>query len=212
MSIDKVRIQEAVNTFLDEKVAPLKTIHKAGILTAFIVLPCVAFYFISFSPNSDKIKRLRSQKNKLEQEIAKVEKAASQIKKYRAEMAESELMFAKASSLLPQKQEIPSLLTSISDLGQGSGLDFLSFTPGGEKRQEFYADIPVAIKVRGPYHNVGVFLDRISKLSRIVTVSNLSMGGPKKQAGEMMLDTNFTLVTYRFIETTPEVKGKKRKR
>ena len=104
-------------------------------------------------------------------------------------------------------------LTSISDLGKHSGLDFLSFAPKSEVVREFYADIPVDIKVRGPYHNVGVFLDRISKLPRIVAVSNLNMGTPKRVAGEILLDTSFKLVTYRFIETEQQaVKGKKGKK
>jgi len=118
-------------------------------------------------------------------------------------MAETKLMFAKASALLPQQQEIPSLLTSISDIGQNSGLDFLSFIPKNEMRKEFYADIPVDIKVSGTYHNVGVFLDKISDSSRIVTVSDINMGGPKLQAGEMILETTFSLVTYRFVESAP---------
>jgi type IV pilus assembly protein PilO len=144
----------------------------------------------------------------LEAEIQKIETAAREITKHRADMAETKLMFTKAAALLPQEQEIPSLLSSISDIGQNSGLDFLSFVPKSEIRHEFYADIPVDIKVRGPYHNVGVFLDKISDLSRIVTVSDISMGSPARQSGEMILDTTFNLVTYRFVEPDPAAKDK----
>ncbi|MEW6517862.1 MAG: pilus assembly protein PilP [Desulfurivibrio sp.] len=210
MNIDKVKIQEAINSFLDEKVAQLKPLHKALICIGAILLPCIAFYYLSYSPKSVEINKLQSQQKKLEDEITKVEKASREIIKHRAEMAETRLMFAKASALLPQQQEIPSLLTSISDLGQNSGLDFLSFIPKSEIRQEFYADIPVDIKVRGTYHNVGVFLDKISDLSRIVTVSNINMGGPKPQAGEMILETTFSLVTYRFVEPAPQADNKQK--
>lgn len=127
-------------------------------------------------------------------------------------MAETKELFTQASSLLPQKQEIPSLLTSISDHGTNSGLDFLSFTPKKEIPREFYAEIPVDIKVRGPYHNVGVFLDKISKLPRIVNVDNINIGGPKREAGEMMLNTGFKLVTYRFIEPAKDAGKKKSKK
>ena len=211
MNVDKVKTQEAINSFLDEKIAPLKPLHKAIICIGAILLPCVAFYFLSYSPKTVEINKLQSQQKKLENEIKKVEKASREITKHRAEMAETKLMFAKASALLPQQQEIPSLLTSISDLGQNSGLDFLSFVPKNERRKEFYADIPVDIKVRGTYHNVGVLLDKISDLSRIVTVSNINMGGPKLQAGEMILDTTFSLVTYRFVEPVPQADNKKKK-
>lgn len=216
MSIDKIKIKEAINSFLDGKIAKLKVPHKIAIVVIVLALPCAAFYFLSYSPGAKEIKELNTKKAKLEKEIAKVEKASKEIKKHRQAMAETELMFAKASGLLPQQQEIPSLLTSISDLGQSSGLDFLSFAPKKEVRRAFYADIPVDIKVRGAYHNVGVFLDKVSKLSRIVNVSNIDMKAPKQVGDEMILDTTFNLVTYRFVEPekqdkAPE-KGKKKKR
>lgn len=204
MSLNKVKIQAALNAFLDDKVAALKLPHKLGIALVALLVPCAAFYFLSYSPKTKEITALEAQKATLTAEVAKVEKAANEIDKHRAEMAETKLMFAEASRLLPQEQEIPSLLTSISDLGQNSGLDFLSFIPKAEIAKEFYAEIPVDIKVRGPYHNVGVFLDKVSDLSRIVTVSNINMGGPKKVAGEMILETSFNLVTYRFVETEPQ--------
>ena len=117
-------------------------------------------------------------------------------------MKEMNTMFTIASKLLPEKQEIPSLLTSISETGRASGLDFHSFIPQGENKQEFYAEIPVNIKMQCSYHDIGVFLDKISKLDRIVTVANLSMGAPKNQNGEMMLNTSFRLITYRFLESS----------
>lgn len=207
--MDKVKIQDAINAFLDDKVSRLKPAHKIAICAATVLLPTIVFYFISYSPKTVEINNLLTQKQSLEAEITKVEKASREITKHRAEMAETKLMFAKASALLPQQQEIPSLLTSISDIGQNSGLDFLSFVPKNEIKKEFYADIPVDIKVRGTYHNVGVFLDKISDLSRIVTVSDINMSGPKLQGGEMVLETTFSLVTYRFVEPAPAGTDKK---
>ncbi|HSR35702.1 MAG TPA: type 4a pilus biogenesis protein PilO [Desulfurivibrionaceae bacterium] len=80
------------------------------------------------------------------------------------------------------------------------GLEFLSFQPKAEVPKEFYAEIPVDIAVSGPYHSVGVFLDKISKLPRVVSVVNLSMGSPSQVGKEMFLNSTFNLVTYRFIE------------
>lgn len=211
MNINKVKIQEAFNSFLDEKIAKLKPLHKALVCLCAILLPCIAFYFLSYSPKSDEIDNLQVRQKKLEEEIAKIDAASRSITKHRAEMAETKLMFAKASALLPQQQEIPSLLISISDVGQNSGLDFLTFIPKSEIKKDFYADIPVEIKVRGTYHNVGSFLDKISNLSRIVTVANLDMSNPRLQAGEMMLETRMSLVTYRSVEPAPQAEDKKKK-
>jgi type IV pilus assembly protein PilO len=209
MNIDNVKIKEAINSFLDKKIDRIKPVHKYSICIISILVPCLVFYFVSYSPKADEIKKLQIQQKNLEIEIAKIEKAASEITKYRAEMEETELMFSKASALLPQQQEIPSLLASISDVGQNSGLVFLSFTPKNEIKKDFYADIPVDVKVRGAYHNVGTFLDKISNLPRIVTVSDINMGGPKLQGGEIILETTFSLVTYRFIESIPQANDKK---
>ena len=129
-------------------------------------------------------------------------------------MDATKTLFDETAALLPKEKEIPSLLTNISALGRGSGLDFLTFKPGADVPKDFYSEIPVDIKVRGPYHNMGIFLDQVSKLDRIVTVSNITMGGPKKEGAEMLLNSSCRLVTYRFTNkkvSKPVDKKKRRK-
>jgi len=210
MSTKKAQVQESVDKFI-EKTSALNGKHKILICIAAVLIPAVAFYFFVYTAKSEQIGKLSKQEKTLQKEIKRVERVASKIDQHRAEMTETKELFTRASSLLPQKQEIPSLLTSISDHGTNSGLDFLSFTPKTEIPREFYAEIPVEINVRGPYHNVGVFLDKISKLPRIVNVDNINIGGPKREAGEMMVNTGFKLITYRFIEPSKD-DGKKSKK
>jgi type IV pilus assembly protein PilO len=107
-------------------------------------------------------------------------------------------MFLEMAVLLPKEKEIPKLLKDISALGQNVGLDFLTFKPLADIPKDFYAEIPVTINVRGPYHNMGSFFDQVSKLERIVSVSNVKMSSPKKEGGEMLLNSDCKLVTYRF--------------
>ncbi len=196
-------IQSKFNTFLDEKVSDLDQNMKMAVMAAVVVLPVLGFYFLAYSPQNTKLKQLEGQKVRLLQTIRKVEAIAANIGKHRAEMAEAQLMFQKASNLLPQQQEIPALLANVSDLGRNSGLEILSFKPGAENAKAFYAEIPISIDIRGPYHNVGVFLDKVSKMSRIVSVSSLKISSPKEEEGEMILKTGLKLVTYRFVENTP---------
>ena len=206
------KIKETFNSFLDNKVARLNKNHKIGICVIAALIPALAFYFLYYSPKSKEIQQLKVKKQKLEQEIKRVEATARNLKKHKTEMKETTEMFQMASQFLPQQQEIPSLLTSISSKGTNSGLEVETFKPKPEISKEFYAEIPVEIQVRGPYHNVGVFLDEISKLSRIVSVSSINMGSPKKEAGEILLNTQFNLVTYRFIESSGETDKKKKKK
>ena len=196
-------VQLKIDAFLDGKVAGLDQNIKMAVMAAVVIVPLLGFYFLSYQPQQTQMTQLEGQKVGLLQAIRRVETTAANIGQHRAEMAEAQLMFEKASGLLPQEQEIPALLTSISDLGSNSGLDVLSFKPGSERRKEFYAEIPVSIALEGPYHNIGVFLDRVSKMSRIVSVSSLGISSPKEDEGEMILKASLQLETYRFVENTP---------
>lgn len=216
MALDMKNIQAGFEKFLDSKVSLLDVKQKLMIAAAASILPCVVFFFLAYSPKTTEIKTLEAKKSGLEEEIRKVEKIANELDKHKAEMAEVQQQFAEASLLLPDEKEIPSLLTTISGQATSSGLDILSFKPLAEKPQQFYAEIPVDIAVQGPYHNVGIFLDRISKLPRIVSVNNIKMDSPKQMGGEMILNSTFQLVTYRFLDPAEvtanaknAVKGKK---
>jgi len=198
MNTDKLKA--AFDTFLDTKVARLNAQHKIAICAAAAVVPILLFVFFIYSPKNKEITGLESRRASLQNEIRKVEAIARELNKYEAEMRDTELKFKAASLLLPSQKEIPSLLTNISGQGTNSGLEILSFSPLKESPREFYAVIPVNLSVRGPYHNVGTFLDKISKLPRIVAVNNVNMGSPTRVDGEMFLNTTLNLVTYRFLE------------
>jgi type IV pilus assembly protein PilO len=184
------------------------------ILLAALVflLPVVLFYFLIYSPNQDKIASLEKRKTTLTAEVKKAKAAARNLKKYQQEVAEAKARFETTAIVLPKKKEIPELLRNISDLGKGAGLDFLSFKPGKEIAKDFYAEIPVDISIRGPYHNMGYFLDQVSKLDRIVTVDNIKMGSPKQEGGEMLLNSSCRLMTYRFTNTQATKPGDKKKK
>ncbi|MBF0590441.1 MAG: type 4a pilus biogenesis protein PilO, partial [Magnetococcales bacterium] len=100
----------------------------------------------------------------------------------------------------------PKLLTEISSIGHEQGLEFVDFTPGGEKIINFYAITPIKITLRGPYHQVALFFNRITSLHRIVTVSNIAIQ-PKKK--ELSLITHATVTIYRYL--SPEERPKKKK-
>ncbi len=205
----------ALATFIDEKYIPLDKKLKIAIAVALFLLPVVLFYFFWFQPQNEKTTKLSKQKVSLAQELKEAKAKAANRPKLQAELDAVEELFNETATLLPKEKEIPSLLTNISALGRGSGLDFLTFKPLSDVPKDFYSEIPVDIKVRGPYHNMGIFLDQVSKLDRIVTVSNITMGGPKKVSGEMLLNSSCRLVTYRFTNkkvSKPAGKKKKRKR
>jgi len=200
------------DTFLDEKYIPLEKKIKIGIVFAAVVIPTALFYFLSYQPGMKNISGLNKQIDSARADLTKAKKAARELPKYKAEVEKTKKEFEEAAIVLPKTKEIPNLLRNISDLGKGAGLDFLSFKPGAEDLKDFYAEIPVNITIRGPYHNMGFFLDQVSKLDRIVSVNNIDMTSPKKERGEMLLNSTCRLVTYRFTDAPLEKQATEKKK
>ena len=188
----------AFATFIDDKYIPLSPKIKLAITIVIILLPVVIFYFTYFQPKTEETERLYKQKVSLEQQIREVKLKAANLAKFEKELEEAEAKFQEAAALLPKEKEIPTLLRDISALGRNAGLDFLTFKPLADVPRDFYAEIPITINVRGPYHNMGYFFDQVSKLERIVSVTNVKMSSPKMERGEMVLKSDCRLVTYRF--------------
>jgi len=188
----------AFATFIDEKYIPLAPRVKLGITVGIILLPLVIFYFSYYQQKAKKIENLSQQKVTLAKEVQEVKRKAASLAQFEKELQEAENLFLESAVLLPKEKEIPKLLKDISALGRNAGLDFLTFKPLADIPKDFYAEIPVTINVRGPYHNMGYFFDQVSKLERIVSVTNVKMSSPKKEGGEMLLNSDCKLVTYRF--------------
>lgn len=186
------------SVFLDEKFIPLAPKIKFGIAIVLVLIPIAVFFLSYYQPKTKTIKGLNSKQTTLEKEIKEVKRRAGDLAKFELELEEAQDKFNEKSVLLPKDKEIPKLLKDISALGRSAGLDFLTFKPLADVPKDFYAEIPVSINVRGPYHNMGYFFDQVSKLERIVSVSNVKMTSPKKEKGEMLLKSDCKLVTYRF--------------
>ena len=191
------------------KIEKLSKIQRILIFSGVFALIIVAFIFLLYKPKLEKIGKLKKDLTSLEKKLVVAKKNAADLIKFQKKMEEAEVQFKTAMKALPEKEEIPSLLTSISRSGQDVGLEFLEFTPKSEVRKEFYAEIPVSIKVNGGYHDLAIFFDKVARLSRIVNIKNINMG-PGKGAQE--LNTSCTAVTYKFVEPAPKKPSKKKKK
>jgi type IV pilus assembly protein PilO len=204
MSVQIENLRAAYWNFLDNKLAPMKQQFKLCIWAGFIVVPSIIFFILYYTPTSKQIDKLGKENLFLQSEIQKVEAIAGKLNEHKSERAAVELQLKAAAMLLPKQQEIPSLLTNISEQGTNSGLDIITFQPKGETRQEFYAVIPVAISVYGTYHRIGSFLDKLSKLNRIVSVNNITLSSPQITANNAKLTASLELVTYRFLSAAEQ--------
>jgi type IV pilus assembly protein PilO len=206
-----------MNTIIDSKeggsffakIEKLSKIQRILIFASVFVLIIVIFIFLLYKPKLADISKLKKELDALDQKLKVAKKNAADLKKFQAMMEEAEVQFQTAMKALPEKEEIPSLLTSISRSGQDVGLEFLLFQPKKEQRKEFYAEIPVAMNVIGGYHDLAVFFDKVARLSRVVNIKNISMGRLKDSQN---LNVSCTAVTYKFVEPLPEEPSKKKKR
>ena len=192
-----------------ESIEKLSKVQRILLSVGVFALIIGAFVYLLYMPKFTEIDKLGKKLETLEKKLASAKRNAASLKKFQAKMKEAEAQFKAAMRALPEKGEIPSLLTHISKSGHDVGLDFLLFEPKPEIRKEFYAEIPVAINVKGGYHDMAMFFDRVSRLSRIVNVKNITMGREKE--GED-LNTVCTAVTYKFVEPPPKAKSKSKKK
>ena len=186
----------------------LTKIQRIIIFVLTIVLLVGSFVWFSYRPKLNKISQLKEEHKTLSKKLAVAKKKAEQLPQFKAKFKKAETQFKIAMKALPEKREIPTLLAGISQAGQDAGLDFLLFQPKPIKRRDFYAEIPVAIKVVGNYHNVALFFDSLAILPRIVNINNISMAKNKKGT---KLTTSCTAVTYQFVEPKPKKKKKRKK-
>ena len=188
-------------TITFDDIMKLSTPKKLGILGIIILLIVLVLGQYLLLPAYEKLDAKDQEYTKLEQDLNEKKRVAQDPKVFEAklESVKRDLEIKKAQ--LPDKKEIPQLLTTISSLGKESGLSFLLFRPKPEVPKEFYAEIPVEIKVEGGYHEVASFFSRVGNLDRIVNITNVIMEKPKDQGGKMILTTSCLATTFMFIET-----------
>jgi type IV pilus assembly protein PilO len=191
-----------------DKIGKLSKLYRILLCLGVFVLLVGPFVYFSFLPKLSQIDSLSKQSNELEKKLTIAQKKASQLISYQEKLKSAELEFKIVMKKLPEKKEIPSLLSSISQSGRDAGLDFILFQPMPERDKEFYAEIPVQITVKGNYQNVVLFFDKVARLSRIVNIVDIKMNAGKSSED---LTTSCTAVTYRFIEATPNKKTKPKK-
>ena len=196
-------------TAIQEKLSALSTMHKVLLFVLTFALMGAAFYFLQFQEQLDTITRLKTQIAEQEKRIVTLKAAAAKVAELEKELAQSEEEFSVLLRLLPDQKEIPGLLESVSRLGSKVGLENILFQPQPEVPHEFYADIPVRLDLVGTFNDLGVFLDNISKLNRILKVESLTLTRQKDKR-EPLLQVACTLVTYRFLEKPVPKAGAKK--
>jgi type IV pilus assembly protein PilO len=188
-----------------ERLSLLTAAQKVLLFAGTLLAMGAIFYFFAFESQLDTLTRLKNQISEQKQKLASLKSAATKVQALEQELVRSEEELSKLLMLLPDQKEIPGLLENVSRLGAKVGLENILFQPQPESIEEFYAIIPIRIDLLGTFNDLGVFLDNISKLNRILKVQSLTLTRQKDKKASSLLQVACTIVTYRFLEK-PEPK------
>jgi type IV pilus assembly protein PilO len=129
-------------------------------------------------------------------EVALARSKARKLKGLRAELEKRRVEYNVVMNALPDSKEIPGLLSSVSASAKESGLSLLGITPGKEVEKEFYSEIPISIDIRGDYHQIALFFDKVSRFTRVVDMKTANMQLEK----DGLINVECDAVTYRFLK------------
>jgi len=188
-------LNQLLDKFLEQSVA-----KKIGILAGIICLAYGLYISFVYIPNSDSIANLVDSVQIARNEKLVKEKKAANMARLEKELREMEAKLKEAVAQLPDRKEIPDLLTNLSNKAREAGLEIVLFRPRNETFQEFYAEVPVDIVVRGGFHNAVGFFDEVGKLNRIVNIDNIDFRNPKVVSDQVTMDISNLATTYRFLD------------
>ena len=164
----------------------------------FGVLFVVGGWFVLLSGASDELEAERSQEPTLKADYRNKLTQAVNLGELRKQKLQVEEYVTQLEKQLPGKAEMDALLSDINQAGLGRGLQFELFRPGQVLVKDYYAELPIAIKVTGRYHDIGAFAADVANLSRIVTLHNMSIAATKEAGSTLSMEA--TARTYRYLD------------
>jgi type IV pilus assembly protein PilO len=177
------------------------TLPKVAAFGAMVVAVVVAGWFAVVSSATEELQRERDREPALKQDYRSKLGQAVNLPELRKQKLQVQEYVTQLEKQLPGKAEMDALLSDINQAGLGRGLQFELFRPGQVEVKDYYAELPIAIRVSGRFHDIGSFAADVANLSRIVTLQNVSIGQlPKEASGNLSMEA--TARTYRYLDQT----------
>lgn len=161
-----------------------------------------AWYYLDTQEQLISLERVEKKEQELRGTFEEKQAKAVNLEAYKKQLEEMRQSFGAMLRQLPDKTEVAELLVDVSQTGLASGLEFELFQPSGEVPKEFYAELPIKLKVHGDYHEFGNFISGLAALPRIVTIHDVVITpvGPGRGDGEAPLSLEATAKTYRYLD------------
>ena len=181
-------------------------IPKVSVLAGLFLVILVAGWWFVWNDQLTELDNKQREEETLKQQFLDKKRQAVNLELYTQQLADIDRSFGALLKQLPNKSEIEALLIEVNQAGLGRGLQFELFRPAQEQIKDFYAELPIAVKINGTYHDFGAFAADIAKLPRIVTLNNISIA-PLKDGGVLTMDA--TTKTFRYLDEEEIAKQKK---
>ena len=186
-------------------------VRAAAVALAFVVIAVGLIYFFVWDEQRPKLQQFAAEEQQLRQEFKNKHAKAVNLELYKQQLKDIERSFGALLRQLPGRTEVPSLLVDISQTGLAAGLEEKLFQPQPEQRKDFYAELPIKIRLTGSYHQFGEFVSGLAALPRIVTLHDIDIKPDNKDAYDQ-LSLELTAKTYRYLDEDEIAAGEAEKK
>ncbi len=194
--IDFQALSEDFKSLDPQDIGTWPLLPRATVLLGLFAALLVGGWWLDWKSQLEDLDGKQQQEAKLKNEYLDKKKQAVNLEEHRKQLADIDKTFGTLLKQLPNKAEMEALLIDINQAGLGRGLQFELFKPGTETTRDFYAELPITLKVTGTYHDLGAFSADVAKLSRIVSLTNVAVVPDK--GSQLKMDA--VAMTYRYLD------------
>jgi type IV pilus assembly protein PilO len=174
--------------------------QKLAILAVIVVLLGALYYSFLYAPRAEELAKLGDSIEIAQNEKKIKTQKSANLTRLRKDLQDLDVELKRAVAQLPEKREIPELLSNISSKARQAGLEVLLFRPRPEAFQEFYAEVPVDITVKGNFHNTVSFFDEVGRMNRLININNIGFKNPAVNGDNILLETTSVATAFRFLD------------
>jgi len=187
----------------DNPLTRLPLAGQLGVSAVIAALICGGFYYFWYQDALEQQRTKETRLAELQRQIKALEATANRLPEFQREVQALEARLETLKRILPPEKEMPDLMRRIQYLAAQSSLQIRRFNPAAVAQREFYQEVPVSLDLEGTFHNMGAFLDRVSRMSRLVNMSDLKIKAQSAQTLNNTIQVGATAITYVYLDQPP---------
>jgi type IV pilus assembly protein PilO len=193
----------------DNPLTRLPLAGQLGVAAVVAAVICGGFYYFWYSDALEQEKKKQARLEDLQKQIRALEATANKLPEFQREVQALEARLEVLKRILPPEKEMPDLMRRVQYLAAQSSLRVPKFNPATPMQRDFYQEVPISVDFEGTYHNLGAFFDRISRMSRLVNVANVSVKAKATPTINSTITASVVATTYVYQESAAAAAGKR---